>query len=351
MINKVLRRLGTRIKFLIILFIIILVSTAVVTIYALNSGLAGTLATPLYAVIFFVMIASVIVGSFVSFSLGRFPINSIMAMTDAIDRLSSGDFSARLNIAGQGELRELEDSFNRMAKELGSIELLRSNFVNDFSHEFKTPIVSLIGFAEMLKYRNLTDEEKIEYLDIIISESKRLAALATNVLNLSKLEVQNFPVERKKFEVGEQIRRSILILESKWEEKNIALKIDIDDLYYSGNEELLNQVWVNLIDNAIKFTPDRGRVRITLKQVGEVLQFAVHDNGLGIGEEAKAHIFDKFYQADKSHATEGNGLGLALAKKIVELHGGGISCDSQAGRGSTFTVTLPLVYFELIFDL
>lgn len=290
-----------------------------------------------------VLVACVIVGTIVSTLLGYFPLKSIRKVIRQMRQLAAGDFGVRLAIDRPPEMRELSDSFNSMAKELGSIELLRSDFVNNFSHEFKTPIVSIKGFAELLKYGDLTDAERNEYLDIVISEAARLAELSSNVLYLSKVENQTIlsDQDRAPIALGEQIRHTILLLRAKWEEKRITMHVDLEDLTCRGNEEMLGQVWLNLIDNAVKFTPEDGAVWVGLARRGVDAVFTVRDSGPGIREEALPRVFDRFYQADTSHATAGNGLGLTLVHKIVQLHGGTIDCHSAEGRGTTFTVVLP----------
>ena len=220
--------------------------------------------------------------------------------------------------------------------------MLRADFVDNFSHEFKTPIVSIKGFAEELKHDDLTPEQRSEYLDIIIHESSRLSQLATNVLNLSRVEKQTILASRERFDLTEQVRRSVLLFESKWEQKRLTLSVELDEVSLVGDEELLSQVWLNLIDNAVKFTPDGGCVDIRLKKSGEMAMFSISDDGYGISEEAQRHIFDKFYQGDLSHASSGNGLGLSIARRIVLLHGGDIRCKSEEGAGTEFTVELPL---------
>lgn len=229
-----------------------------------------------------------------------------------------------------------------MAEELGGIEVLRTDFINNFSHEFKTPIISIKGFAEILKDDDLSKEEKNEYLDIIIEESKRLSSLATNVLNLSKIETQVILNDIQRFNIGEQIRQSILLLDSKFQAKNILLDINIEDCYINGNKEMLNQVWVNLLENAIKFNRENGIVSVNIKKKEENIFIHISDTGLGIAKESIPKIFDKFYQVDTSHSTNGNGLGLAIVKKIVELHNGTIKCDSIVSKGSKFTIMLPI---------
>ena len=288
------------------------------------------------------LIISVLMGTLISLCVGHRPMRPLHEVIDATNALAKGDFSARLNLQHPPALHELSDSFNRMAQELGSTEMLRTDFVNNFSHEFKTPIVSIKGFAEMLKYDDLSKEQREEYLDIIISESGRLAALATNVLNLSKVENQKILTGQAPFDLTEQVRRCVLLMEKRWEEKRIEMTIDLDEVTYNGNAEQLSQVWVNLLDNAVKFTPEGGRIAISLLKGSEKVTLSVADSGCGITSTAAAHVFDKFYQGDTSHAAKGNGLGLTLAQRVVQLHGGDILCESREGLGTKFTVALPL---------
>ncbi len=295
----------------------------------------------LFVLVLVMLLASVIVGTLVSWVVGRVPLQPIRQVIAATNQLARGDFSPRLHIARPMEFKALADSFNRMAEELGSVDLQRADFVNYVSHEFKTPIVSITGFAEMLLRDDLTPEERQDYLAIVIGEARRLSALATNILNLSKVENQTILTNQQSFDLGEQVRRSILALETRWEQKHIELALDVPDLAYVGNEELLNQVWVNLLDNAIKFTPDGGQIAVTVKREDSRTLVVIRDNGCGIDSEALPHIFDKFYQAHAALGAQGNGLGLALAKKIVALHGGKIGCISTLGVGTEFTVFLP----------
>ena len=187
----------------------------------------------------------------------------------------------------------------------------------------------------------MSREQRDEYLDIIIAESSRLAALATNVLNLSKVEQQVILADRRGFDLTEQVRRCILLFENNWEKKHLTLSDDLEEVAYFGSDELLSQVWLNLIDNAVKFTPQGGGIAIRLSQDAERVRFTITDDGCGIGADAIGRIFDKFYQGDPSHTASGNGLGLAVAKRIVQLHGGEISCRSLEGVGTEFSVELP----------
>lgn len=295
-----------------------------------------------FHILIFIAILSTVIGSVLTFIFGKIPLKPINKLITATKELSNGNFDIRINFDHPQELKDLSNSFNNMAKELGSVELLRNDFVNNFSHEFKTPIVSLRGFAKLLKNENLTKSERDEYLDIIISESDRLATLATNILNLSNIENKTINTSTSNFNLSEQIRQSILLLESKWSNKAIDMNIDLDETSYIGNEELLKQVWVNLIDNAIKFTDKKGRIDIQLMSFNDCTIFKIKDTGIGMTSETKKHIFDKFYQGDTSHITEGNGLGLTMVNKIINLHKGYIEVKSQHSKGTIITVTLPV---------
>ncbi|WP_150271496.1 HAMP domain-containing sensor histidine kinase [Paenibacillus tepidiphilus] len=288
-----------------------------------------------------ILISCILIGTTISGIASRKMVKSIREFIEATNRLAGGDFSTRLYLTSPPEYRILSENFNRMAEELGGIEILRSDFVNNFSHEFKTPIVSIKGFAEVLKYDDLPKEERDEYLDIVIAESARLASLASNVLELSKIETQTILTDKQRYNVGEQIRQCVLLLAAKMEKKHLALNVNIQDYEMSGNKELLNQVWLNLLDNAIKFTPEHGAIEINMKRTAERLEIAVRDSGSGIVPEAIPKIFDKFYQADTSHSTAGNGLGLTIVKQIINLHGGTIACSSAPAQGTVFTVSLP----------
>ena len=228
-----------------------------------------------------------------------------------------------------------------MAQELGGIEMFRENFINSFSHEFKTPIVSIQGFAKQLKKENLSEEKKQEYIDIIISESKRLTNLSSNILMLSKLENQQIITDKTSFSLDEQIRDCILLLEKQWTAKDISFDIDMQEIQYTTNAEMLSQVWVNIIGNAIKFSPEGSSIRVKLFKEGDVITAETTDRGIGMDQPTISHIFERFYQGDRAHASEGNGLGLPLVKRIVELCNGNIRVESQYGKGTNFIVTLP----------
>lgn len=285
-------------------------------------------------------LVSIIIGTVISVVFSRFPLAPLREIIAATDKLAEGDFNARINLKGADELQNLNTSFNHMAEELGSLEMLRVDFVNNFSHEFKTPIVSIRGFAKILKYDNLSKEERNEYLDIIISESERLAELSANILNLSKIENQTILTDKALYNGSEQIRRIIALLQNRWLEKNIEINFDCEEIQFYGNVELLNQVWTNLIDNAIKFSLDNSAIDINIIKKSNSVAITVINQGIKMSAETIARIFDKFYQGDTSHSSKGNGIGLTLVKKIVELHEGYINIVSN-GTETIFEVILP----------
>ena len=299
----------------------------------------------------FILLAviSTIMGTLLTTLIGNALLNPFRVLNVAMKKLAAGDFSVRIDLSSRFasyEFDELTTSFNLMAQQLGSVEMLRSDFVNNFSHEFKTPIVSLRGFAKILKNSELSDSERTEYLDIIINEADRLAALSRNVLSLSKIENQTIITNNVEYNLTEQIRCAILMLENKWSNKNIDLEIDLQELKYNGNEELLNMVWTNLIDNAIKFSHDHGKIMIRLSGNDDDIVFEIKDEGIGMNTETQRNMFDKFYQGDTSHSIEGNGIGMTIVNKIIELYKGEIFIDSQLDKGTMIIVTLPQIKAE-----
>lgn len=294
-------------------------------------------------IIIFMGVVSIVIGYILAVFIGRIPLKPINEVITAINRLADGDFSARLNFKSRPvskAFKEVSDSFNKMAEELQNTEMLRSDFINNFSHEFKTPIVSIAGFAEVLESDELNDEERKKYILSIKEESLRLAHMATDVLNMTKLENQNILADRNMYNVSEQIRSTILLFESKWESKRIELDIDFDEYYFNGSEELMGHVWMNLFDNAVKFCDEGGTIRIAMSAIDNYLTVSFSNTGAAIPEEKREKIFSKFYQADESHSREGSGIGLAVVKKVVELHEGHISVGCTGGV-TTFVVVVP----------
>ncbi|MCR5526869.1 MAG: HAMP domain-containing histidine kinase [Lachnospiraceae bacterium] len=288
---------------------------------------------------------SILIGLILTFCILKFPMKPLGVTIDFINKLAEGNFEERVDLHAKsdGPAKNIENSLNRLAEELQNNEMFRSDFINDFSHEFKTPIVSIRGFAKLLKNNELSQEDRDEYLNIIIEESTRLSNLSTNVLNLSKLERQNIQTNNSDFNFAELIRRDILMLETKWNKKNINLEIELEEITYHGDANLISQVIINLLDNAIKFSPKKGDILISLKRYdGEdhTVIFTVSDHGIGMNDEQVKRIFDKFYQADRSHSTEGNGLGLTVVKRIVDMYNGSIEIKSAPDDGCTFIITL-----------
>ncbi len=287
-------------------------------------------------------VVSVVLGTILSAVFSCRPLKPLRQIMEASDRIARGDYSTRIHLKGPDEFQQLNKSFNHMAEEIGSVEMLRSDFVNNFSHEFKTPIVSIRGFAKMLKRVDLTPQERSEYLDIIIDESERLTDLATNVLNLSRIEQQTILTDKKCFNVSEQIRLVIALLDCKWTNKHIDIYFDSKEVFLTVNEEMMKQVWINMLDNAIKFSSDYGTVEIKIIPENDLVTFIFANLGDGISEETAKHIFDKFYQGDTSHTSKGNGLGLTIVQKILKLHGGTIRIDNSVKNEAKFIIQLPV---------
>ena len=288
------------------------------------------------------MLISILAAIPISSAVSRHWAKPIQDMVEATKSISQGDFSVRVAETAEGDMGKLLRSFNRMTTELGNTELMRNDFINVFSHEFKTPIVSIRGFAKRLRSGNLTQQQRQEYLDFIAEESERLSNLANNILLISKYENQNFVSEQAEFALDEQIRTCILRMESQWSARNIQFELDIPRMTYLGNMEMLEHVWQNLISNAIKFSYNGGTITISARKENSHITVWIRDEGIGISPEHIGHIFDKFYQEDTSHTTAGNGLGLALVKRIVQLCGGEIDVESRRNSGTMVVVALPL---------
>ena len=288
-------------------------------------------------------IFSIAFGTLMVIFIGELPLKPIKRLIIKLKKLARGDFGTRLRFGypldKHPTFMELSESFNTMAEELENTEILRSDFINNFSHEFKTPIVSIAGFAKLLKRGDLTEEQKKEYLNIIEEESLRLSYMATNVLNLTKVENQTILTDISEFNLSEQIRSSILLLENHWTKKKLEFSIEFDEYNIHANEELLKQVWINLIHNAIKFSPEYGLIVIKIVEQEEYYKITVANSGEEIPFESRDKIFNKFYQADESHSSEGNGVGLAIVKRILELHKGDITVDCKNGI-TTFGVVI-----------
>jgi signal transduction histidine kinase len=287
------------------------------------------------------MMFSTLLGTALAAFVSKKALNPIRKVIKATQQIAGGNFDVRVEISGIYELEELANSFNKMAQELSSIETLRRDFINNLSHEFKTPIVSLRGFAKLLQDDTLPETERREYLEIMISEAERLSLLSTNILSLSKYENMEIISNKASFRLDEQIRRAVVLTEPKWSAKEMVADVEMEEINFEGSEDLTQQIWLNLIDNAVKFTDRGGAVTIRLAHWNNGVRFRIQDTGIGIDEQTADHIFDRFYQGDDSRANTGNGLGLAIVKRIVELCGGTIEVRSAPGMGSEFSVWLP----------
>lgn len=275
-------------------------------------------------------------------NISRKIVNPIKKITDATKKVASGDFTIELETKRNDEIGELTHNFNKMVKELNSIECLQKDFINNVSHEIKTPISSIQGFAKLLEADDLSKEERKEYAEIIKEESDRLLYLSTNILKLAKLENQERIMNKTKFNIAEQIRRTISVLEPKWKEKNIKFNVSLKEQEFWGEKDLMYQVWMNIIENSIKFSKQDGQIDVKMKTNQDSVIVEIKDYGIGMEEEEAKKIFDRFYQVDKSHTKPGAGLGMTIAKRIVELSGGKIEVTSKLNESTTFIVTLPI---------
>ncbi|HWQ58054.1 MAG TPA: HAMP domain-containing sensor histidine kinase, partial [Clostridia bacterium] len=289
------------------------------------------------------LVVCIAIGTMLSALLSRWFLKPVNQLIRATRSVAAGDFSVRVDEAGaKSELIELIRSFNTMAEELGSLELFRRDFIDTFSHEFKTPIVSIRGFARQLRNPRLSDAQRREYVDIIVAEADRLTNMSSNILMLTRFEHQQIVTECEDIRIDEQLRACILLLEKEWMKKGIVFDLALEDATYRGNQEMLSQLFINLIGNAVKFSHDKGEIRVACHRDKKHLVVEVEDHGVGMDEETKKRIFEQFFQGATSRATEGNGLGLTIVQRIVELMRGGISVRSEPGTGSLFTVRLPL---------
>ena len=336
-------RLNLRIYFTLIVLAeisaLLIVTSLMISLFGDEAELTITLPT-----ILFMLVASLFIGYTANFLLSRAFFRPITRLGSAMQKVAKGDFSVRLDTESRiREIQNLYTDFNIMAKELGATEIIQNDFVSNVSHEFKTPINAIQGYATLLQQMNPENETDAEYVRKILLNTTRLSDLVGNILLLSKLDNSSLELSESEYRLDEQIRLSIVLLEERWSAKEIDLDVDLDEIVYRGSEKLLAHVFSNLIGNAVKFSPQRGTVRVLLRKGngGDII-FSVSDDGPGIPEHAMEHIFDRFYQTDSSHKAEGNGLGLALVKQILTVIGGTVDVMNNAdGPGCTFRVLLP----------
>ena len=306
-------------------------------------NLPGSIPVLGWLLIFNTLIAGLIT-SFINAKL----LEPITRLSKAMKEVSQGDFEQHLETNSRiAEVGESYQSFNVMTKELRATEVLQMDFVSNVSHEFKTPINAIEGYTMLLQGEELSPDQE-EYVEKILFNTQRLSGLVGNILLLSKLENQNIPMKKTEYRLDEQIRQAVLSLETKWTEKEIGFQVELEEVKYTGNEGLFMHIWINLLDNAIKFSPSKGTITMFLKQEQDSVKFILEDEGPGIEDDVKSRIFDKFYQVDGSHKAEGNGLGLALVKRIVDSAGGTIKAENREYGGCRFVIELPKQKDEII---
>ena len=263
-------------------------------------------------------------------------------LSNAIQRVAGGDYKARIPLEKAGQMLPIYEDFNKMCAELESVRILRNDFINSYSHEFRTPIASINGFAELLLEKELPEKEQRQYLEIISEESERLTKLAGNTILLSKLSSQQIITDLEEYDLSEQIRQCSIILSKSWMDKKIDFNGEFSSVKYLGNKELMQHLWLNILGNAVKYTPVGGEITVSVQKEGDHVSVIVSDTGEGISEKTLEHLFDPYYQGDSSHSRQGLGLGLSIAQRITELCRGTISVESKVSEGSIFKVALPL---------
>lgn len=338
------RSVRTAVVFSVAVYIIIFVSGVLGTMIGIALFRSGLLSMArIWLVPLIPFVTSIVLGTLLFLTIGRKSVRFVERTNNAIQQVAKGNFDVTLNEKTPIlEFREIAQNFNAMTRELAGTEILRNDFVENVSHEFKTPLTAIEGYATLLQQKNLPEEKRIEYTQKILLSTRRLSSLSGNILLLSRLENQEIAVKKECYCLDEQLREILLLLEPSWSGKQLVLDIDLADCSCTANRELMAHVWQNIIGNAIKFTPQSGAVNVRLCREANHAVISVSDSGPGMSEEVTARIFEKFYQGDPSRSVSGNGLGLPLAKRIVDLHGGTITVQSLPGQGSAFTIVLPL---------
>jgi signal transduction histidine kinase len=295
---------------------------------------------------------TMILGGVALWHSASFVMNPIVEISKGLQKVADGDFTVELSFLNNHRKRQKElysdeidvmaSNFNKMTRELNGMDYMRKDFMSNISHEIKTPVAAIAGFSEMLLDGGLSEQEQKEYLSYIYQESQRLSRMSENMLQMSRLDHQNIVKLKQEIKVDEQIRRCIILMGEKWPDRDIQYELQLEQCSIISDYDLLFQLWTNLIDNAIKYSDPKCTIWITTKIVDNSLQFSIRDEGTGISKEKLSKIYDKFYQCDESHKRQGNGLGLSIVKRIIELLKGSILCESELGVGTTMTVLLPI---------
>ena len=298
--------------------------------------------TPELPIFVWAMVFSGTIGVAVTNHMTKMLIDPIAKLRSAMREVADGDFKVEAKCESRiQDVQDIYDSFNSMVRELSTTETLQTDFISDVSHEFKTPINAIEGYASLLEGEPSPEEQRA-YVEKILFNTRRLSALTGNILLLSKLSNQSILPQKTQFRLDEQIRQAIVALEQMWSEKELGFEVELAETPFFGYESLLPHVWTNLIGNAVKFSPKGGEIRIKMMRTEGAVVFTIEDDGLGIVPGDEEHIFTKFYQSESSHGMEGNGLGLALVRQIVEMSGGSVDVQNLEVGGCRFTVRLPL---------
>lgn len=297
-----------------------------------------------------ILVCVFLTGSIVFLVIADIIVKPLTRLTNAIKELSNGNYNVRVDNVGQDEISKLNQGFNQMARQLAKQDETRQKFISDISHEFQTPLTSIQGFANILKEEDLPKEQRVKYANIILYNSKRLSSLAKNMLQLTLLDREEIELELTNYSLVEQMNRVISTQENQAMEKNIEIVFEMPkkEIFIEGDEQRLEQVWTNIISNAIKYTNEGGLITITMKKNSKDIEVSIEDTGIGMSKEVVSHIFERFYREDKARNVEGNGLGLAIVKSIVDLHHGKIDILSQVDVGTNFIVRLPIEKQKLI---
>ncbi|WP_203361541.1 HAMP domain-containing sensor histidine kinase [Bacillus sp. REN10] len=301
------------------------------------------LTTDFYKILNIGLFVAIILGALLILIVSRYIVHPLTKMTDATKKLAKGQFDVQLQSKRKDEIGTLARSIDAMAKDLSRLEEMRRNFISDVSHEVQTPLTSIRGFSKALKREGLSEIERVEFSEVIEQESERLSRLCSNLLSLASLESDQHPFQPISYALDEQIRGLILKTEPQWLEKSLELEIKLPKTTIEADRDLLYQVWMNLLQNSIKYNQQGGTIRIWLRSKGDCVKVGIEDTGPGISKDDQRHIFDRFYRADSSRTEKtSNGIGLSIVKRIVDMHQGDVHVESEAGAGSRFIVTLPL---------
>ena len=328
--------IGVAVVLLIAILLVVLLQYALITLELYTNFV---IENSIYEWIIIFATISVVLGFGLTFILERIVLKPINVLLDGMKKLADGEFSTRIDLGKVAGMKGVSDTFNTLASELQKIEILRSDFVNNFSHELKTPVVSISSLIALMKKSGLSKDKQMQYMNIIEEEISRLTEMTTNILNLSKIENQGILTDKSHYNLSEQLRTCLLLLEKKWTKKSIDLDIEFDEFSVFANEDMLKQVWINLIDNAIKFSKKGGKLKISVEKEGKQTVVKISNEGIAIPEEDYQKVFHKFYQGQTVYKKEGNGIGLSIVKHIIDLHEGEISAKSKDGF-TTFTVKL-----------